>query len=116
MTSEKDGYTPTTEQVENAYACGPEHEDYCLNDAEDHDENRRRFRRWLAKHDSETRAADREALANELELSAEELEARRPDPFSGLSQERSWNMSEQRRFRKQAKWLREKAKESRDDK
>lgn len=44
-------YTPTTEQVESAYAYDPEYEYHHPDDPGYHIENRRAFRRWLAAHD-----------------------------------------------------------------
>ena len=47
-------YTPTTEQVEDAFSYDPEYEYHRPDDAGYHHRNRAAFRRWLAEHDRQT--------------------------------------------------------------
>ncbi len=79
--TDQDGYTPTTEEARAAFVAGAayvRHEDEwgAIHDpwdtSEDMDEQSDRlageaFDRWLAAHDAEVRAADREALADEID-------------------------------------------------
>lgn len=50
-------YTPTTEQVENAYSFDPEYEYHNPVDTGYVARNRAAFKRWLAEHDREKQEA-----------------------------------------------------------
>lgn len=64
--SERISPTPTTDQVEDAYAYDPEYEYHRPDDAGYHHRNRAAFRRWLAEHDRQVKLAVLRGFAGSL--------------------------------------------------